>query len=451
MDAQTLFREGVLALRDQHDVALARKLLMESLQLNPDNEMAWLWLSRTTNDPAKKRLFVERALKLNPENETALALREKLTAPTAPDPALDDLRPAASVLPDAADPQVIDGLLAEAERRLAADDTEGAIENWVRALEIQADQPVAIENAVRHLFRLGYKDDAWELLRRAIDGGTTSVAIYLTAIDLARVRHEQGEADNLRERVALLPGADDELILKMVDQFVENAQTMRAVSLLEKALEQRPDSQPLLLRMGDLQEHALGRKAQAMLYYDRASRGGGSSRGAAEKALRGFTPVITDRERGSIALALREAVGFGAVYLLLGWQDAGLNLLKMGSMRWLGVALSVIGGYLLVTALSSPQQKPLAAWMGGNVPANSPPKPQPEAIMLDTEPTSSGPIHEPTHIPIIPIWLRAAFALVGIVVLVGAFMLVFTVSIQLLRHPVQPFVPAVEDLLQELE
>ena len=73
MDAQTLFREGVLVLRDQKDVARARQLLTQSLKLDPNNEMAWLWLSRTTDDPQKKLQCVERALRLNPKNEQALA------------------------------------------------------------------------------------------------------------------------------------------------------------------------------------------------------------------------------------------------------------------------------------------------------------------------------------------------------------------------------------------
>lgn len=452
MDAQTLFREGVLALRDKHDAALARKLLTESVKLNPDNEMAWLWLSRTTSNADKKREFIERALWINPENEMALALREQLSVADAREAMLDEQPSSRREPPRTTGKQTPAALLSEAERLLECGDTEAAINRWMLILDRQPDHPEAIQNAVRHLHKLGRRDDAWALVKQAIDAGTTSIPIYMTAIDLARLRREQGEADDLRERVALLPGADEALILKMVDDFTELAQPTRAADLLEKALAKHPNSPALLLRMGDLQEHALGRKAQAMLYYDRAARVGGKSRRTAEKAMHSFTPVITDRERGSFLLALREAVGFGAVYLLLGWQDAGLNLLNMGAQRWLGVGLSVIGGYLLVTALSSPQQKPLAAWLGGKVP-NPPPAlpPPPDSIRLDAEPTASGAVQEPTHIPIILPGMRALFAIVGIVVLVGAFILVFSMSIQLLRQPVQPFVPNVEDLIAVLE
>jgi len=262
-------------------------------------------------------------------------------------------RPRTLTPPTASQQKQIDGLLAEADRLVKAGDNEGAIEQWVHALEIQVDQPTAIQNAVRALYKLGYKEDANELITRAIDAGTTSIPIHMTGIDLARIEGEHGRAEELREKVALLPNADDDLIIKMVDYFVELAQPRRAVDLLGKALEAHPGSQALLLKMGDLQENTLSDSQEAVLYYERAARvkGGSKSGRAADKALRNFTPIITDRERGSIGLAAREAVGFGIVFVLMGWQDAGLNLLRMGASRWLGVLLSMLGGYLLVTAL----------------------------------------------------------------------------------------------------
>ncbi len=127
MDAQSLFRDGVTALRDQHDASRARQLLTQSLKLDPNNEMAWLWLSRTTHDPQKQMQCVERALRINPNNPQALALRAKLTPPApsanATPASMDDLRAALSqqtIMPPAAvsDQQAVDALLAEAEQRV---------------------------------------------------------------------------------------------------------------------------------------------------------------------------------------------------------------------------------------------------------------------------------------------------------------------------------------------
>jgi tetratricopeptide (TPR) repeat protein len=165
----------------------------------------------------------------------------------------------------------------------------------VRVLDMQPDHPVAIQNAVRQLFKMGYKDDANELIDNALQSGTTSIPIYLTAIDLAKVRGEPGTANNLREQIALLPTADDALILKTVDYFVEGGEILRAVDILERALTRHPDNQALLLRMADMQENLLGNKLEAHSYYNRAAqiKGGASSRqlsATAEKALKNFTP-----------------------------------------------------------------------------------------------------------------------------------------------------------------
>jgi hypothetical protein len=151
-----------------------------------------------------------------------------------------------------------------------------------------------------------------------------------------------------------------------------------------------------------------------------------------------------------MALAIREAAGFGAAFLLLAWQDAGLNLLRLGSQRWMGVGLSLLGGYLLVTALSAPQQKPIAELFGGKVPRSQPPPPKrSREIQLDAVPVTSGPVQEETHIPILPSWLRVVFAVAALLILIGAALLVLNMSIPLLRHPVQPFIPSIEDLILE--
>ncbi len=479
MDAQMLFREGITALRDKHDPLQARQLIQQSLKLNPENDMAWLWLSRTTDDPQKQLRCIERALKVNPTNAQALTLRAKLliaaqsqvnanldwrarlevvntpmliSDEAQADPIPEPAQTRTPLTPSPADQQQIARILTRADQLLAQNDVEGALENWVQVLDLQADHPLAMQKAVRYLFKLNYRDDARELIWRALEAGTTSLPIHMTAIDIARHQGDHVEADDLREKVILLPNADDDLISKMIDVFLDDGQPQRAAELLERVVALRPDSQKLLLKLGEIYEQKLGRKAESMLYYERAARLKTHSKEGkdAEQVLRNFTPIVTDRERGSIPLALREALGFGAVFLLLGWQDAGLNLLNMGSERWLGVGLSILGGYLLVTALSSPQQKPVAAWLGGHVPENRPAPPAPkQQVLYQDDMLASGAVQEPTHIPIIPPALRVLITLVGTIVLIGAFILVFSMSIQLLRSPVAPFVPSINDLLTE--
>ena len=134
----------------------------------------------------------------------------------------------------------------------------------------------------------------------------------------------------------------------------------------------------------------------------------------------------------------------------MAFQDAGLNLLQLGTGRIGGILMSIVGGYLLVTATSSPQQKPLASWLGGSVPAAKPPKPKAEkedvvaAVMGEPE-------EEATTLPIVPVGIRVLLGVVGVLLLVGAFVLVFSTALALLRNPTpKPFyVPTLEDFLQD--
>jgi len=462
MDAQALFREGILALKEARDPVKARQLLSQSLKLDPNNEMAWLWLSRTTDDPARKMQCVERALAINPVNEQALALRAKLRGalatpvPTPPPTALESADGTPKTQRDALTPaeeKQIQAYLDAAEQCRANEDDEGALEQWLNALQIQIDHPLTLQRAVRRLYELKYIEDAKELLQRAIDADTPSLSIFLTTIDVYKALGDHTAVDTLREQIVLNPDTPDDAIIKITEKLLEEIQAARAVELLEKAIAARPKSAALLMRMGDMLD-AQGRKTQSVSYYERAARlKGGKGRRAADSALSGFTPVITDVERGSIPLALREAVGVGAGFVLLAWQDAGLNLLRLSPRHLLGIGLSLVGGYLLVSATSSPQQRGVATFLGGSVPAEPEGKfkqaieikPWEEHVQLPP-----GPLQDPTQLPILPMWLRTLFGIFALVILSLAFYLVFNDSIKLLLNPVFPnYIPDIRELLSE--
>jgi hypothetical protein len=77
-DAEVLFREGVHAIDENNDIVQGRKLLIESLRLDPDNDVAWLWLARTVTNRDKQRDCLNRALKVNPSNAQARMLLRQL-------------------------------------------------------------------------------------------------------------------------------------------------------------------------------------------------------------------------------------------------------------------------------------------------------------------------------------------------------------------------------------
>jgi tetratricopeptide (TPR) repeat protein len=477
MDARTLFRDGVTAIREEKDLAKGRDLLVQALRLDPQNEMGWLWLSRTLNDPHKRLQALEKVLRINPHNEQAIQLVERIQAqltapkprpaqstaqmltvaadeeaaeaePPAPSPAPTYLEAkTAPPQPKAADQARIKALLQQGEERLAAEDVEGAIEQWVRVLELQVDYEEALGKAVRQLSRLKYMDDARELVWRALDAGTQHPSIYLTAIDIARVQGEEGVADELRLKLASLPTADDKIITRLVEYFIKRDRRSDAITVFEKSAERFPKNQALLKQYGDLLMEQ-GRPTDAMQVYQQVAKLGGSTKEGreADQVLLKHVPALSDQERGSVWLALREASGFGVLALLMAWQDAGLNLLALGPGRLVGVALSVIGGYFLITATSSAQQKPLAAMLGGvSPPPPPPPKDDFEAATIVQA--------APSQLPQIPVPLRFLIGSIGTVILAIALYLVFSTAINLTRNPdfTDVRVPTIEELIEEAE
>jgi tetratricopeptide (TPR) repeat protein len=484
MDARTLFREGVVAIRDEKDLSKGRDLLVQSLRLDPQNEQGWLWLSRTVSDPQKRLQALEKALRINPQNTQAIQLVERIQAqltapapaavrpvtattevlataaaatlmddqeedepaPTAPEPTYIEQK-TSPPQPKAGDQGRIKELLQRAEERLAAEDAEGAIEQWVRVLELQVDHEEALGKAVRHLSRLKYMDDARELVWRALDAGTQHPSVYLTAIDIARVQGEEGVADELRLKLAALPDADEKVITRLVEYFLKRDRRADAIAVFERSVERFPKNQAMLKQYADLlMEQA--RPNDAMRVYEQVARlGAGTQAGKeADKKLLTMAPGLGDKERGSVLLAVREAAGFGVLALLMAWQDAGLNLLALGPARWFGVILSVLGGYLLITATSSAQQKPLASMLGGVVPPPPPPpKDDFEAATLVQA--------QPTQLPQITLPLRLLIGAIGSTILVIALYLVFSTSVNLTRNPdfTDVRIPTIEELLEDAE
>lgn len=470
MDARMLYEDGVEAIRS-HDLETGRRLLLQSLRIAPDNDMAWLWLSRALSSPDRQAEALRRALAINPDNrkaqDTLARLQAQTTTPhTEPhhDPTPPTRRTStllvvpktttttmAAVQTGAADPHCqeqpgiptpdsrqqdqIAALLKKAVAFSAAGDSSGMLQQYVRVLKIQPDHSVAMREAVRLLVKTNAREDARRLVWHALDQGTVNPSIFLTAIDFARLDNNPAQVDDLRRRLIALPTTDDELVKKLAGDYIREGERDKAEALLRAAVDHHPYNQPLLMALGDYLEQA-GRRSDAVRFYDRAAKlGVGTKVGKeADKRLANYAPVLTDRERGSLLLALREAVAFPAFYLLLAWQDAGLNLFRLDFAHVLGIALSFVGGYLLVTATSSPQQARLTRLLGGETPAVSP---------LDElgEARRGQAVQEPSRLLILPELVRWGLGMVGVLVLLIAFWLVFSSSIQLLFDPISPLIP----------
>jgi hypothetical protein len=76
--------EGAVAVQEGRKAA-AQELLMKVIELDEQNEQAWLWLSGAVNDPSDQQIALENVLALNPNNREAQAglrwLQQQTTAP----------------------------------------------------------------------------------------------------------------------------------------------------------------------------------------------------------------------------------------------------------------------------------------------------------------------------------------------------------------------------------
>ena len=81
--ADRKLKEGIVALKAARKVA-ARHLLKESVNLDPSNWKAWLWLSRSVENEEEQVACLEKSLELNPNNELAQQELAVLRPPPKP-------------------------------------------------------------------------------------------------------------------------------------------------------------------------------------------------------------------------------------------------------------------------------------------------------------------------------------------------------------------------------
>jgi len=435
MDAQQYYIRGVAAIK-QSDMVNGRNLLLQSLKLDKNNDKAWIWVAQTLAEPDKKLQCAERALAINPQNVDALKLKQSISQ-----------SPKQKRQKETSNRQKITLLMREAETLVKTNRRPEAVDKWVAVLDIQSDHEEAMKHAVEYYMGRDMVEEVQELLYRAVDDGTENATLLLSARDFAEQQRDVHRLDALNEIIVSKEWVTSKRILKITEGYVKQELFDNAIRILQNGLKTKPNDTLLLNRIAELHE-LTGRSNLALQYYERVANQDVRSKigKEADKRLSQGVPIMTDRERGSVWLAWREVWGVFLLFFLLAFQDSGLNFIEMGAGRWMGVLLSLVGGYLFISATSSPQQAPLAKILGGRLPEDNPKSPQrklnPFATMLtqmgieiNEEDFYAGPIHEPTRLPIIPSWIRLVFGFSGCLMLIFAFYLVLPTAIGLLGLP----------------
>lgn len=418
MQSTDLLQQAVTALRSG-DHAHGQRILRQMLKRNPNNDVAWVYLARVETDVSHKRAYLKSALKVNPDNVAARVALSRLAGRAAVQPTRKSGRPAQ---PTQSPTRQINHHLDRARRHKQAYFLEDAIREWVAVLALQVDHEEALLGATRALRVLGYPEDAEELLRRAMNAGSDRPYVYAEALVLAHEKRDWYTVEALRDRLLALPDIDDATVLHTLDTyFASEYEADQIIRHLRRIVDRRPDSQALLIRLGDCYE-AQGEQAAALVHFNRAASLGRNRE--AEQRLAAYPPILTDRERGSTLLALREAFGFTVFYFFLAWQDARLDLLNMNPLHVTGIALSLPGAYLLVTATSSPQQGWLANKFGRSAPSHA-------SQSYLTRQGKGKTLSEVSRLPHITGWMQVLLLVGGAALLLFAFWLVFGDTIQL--------------------
>lgn len=89
MDVDQLLAEGIGAAKAR-EVDRARELLLQVVEIDEENESAWLWLSGLMPSKQDRRVCLENVLTINPDNEMARKGLERLGPPAAEEMAAPD-------------------------------------------------------------------------------------------------------------------------------------------------------------------------------------------------------------------------------------------------------------------------------------------------------------------------------------------------------------------------
>jgi len=104
----------------------ARDLLIELVEVDPRNEMAWIWLTGLVDSPEDRMIACENVLTINPANEK---IRTHLA----------ELQRLQSSLHQGKNDADAAGLLSQAKQHAAQNDVDGALKLAVQAVEKQRD------------------------------------------------------------------------------------------------------------------------------------------------------------------------------------------------------------------------------------------------------------------------------------------------------------------------
>lgn len=427
-------QQAVERLRDQYPEAEPRPL----------RELVQRPRTRTSQQTAVRSSVVMPA---EPLADASLITVESVAAPassppsTRPNEALRDRsKPHNPLAAHRADRRAA-GLLVIAGQKRDAGDLSGALEIYRDVLRGDPTHAEALAESVRILSRQRRLSEASDWVAYAIQAGNRDPAAY---VSLAELRLLQGGGDPWEPLLAMrqLPGLNPHHMLGAASVYWKHGRLRESLEALHAAEKMAPVDTTVLMRLAKAYEE-LGYQDRSEQYLKRIVDQGTRSQveQEAEDLLLERNPHIPRHVQVSMLYALREVFGIGIFFVLIAILDAGVSIAEISLAGWSGVLLSLVGGYLLVSATSSPAQRVFQRFL--TQPVVQSPQPAIQAFLPGGATVEDAPM--------LPVELRYVLGTIGAAMLVVAVVLVLHNSLaataQTLRVVSAGHVP---DFLQEI-
>lgn len=316
--------------------AEALRMLQHVVQSEPDNEQAWLWIARVSTSRDQRHRALLRVLDINPENATAKRVLEQQFGGHGP-----GVR------------DHINNLLADATFET---DPRRAEALYEKVLDLDPISHEALDGILPLYRKAGVWARGFRMLDRARQHAPNDETIIRHTIHFGLLSNDLDYLRGLDEIWMTSPHVKVEELVSAAKRFANDKQFDVVAALLERGSEIDPQNQTVLF--------GLMRAYQVLHRFDDAKRIQKQIADVDAKSKIGKSmmetlldedPYVPLATRESTFIAVRELVGLLIPIGMLVILD---NRLGFGGIETLlAILTGVLGGYLLVSATSSHEQK----------------------------------------------------------------------------------------------
>jgi tetratricopeptide (TPR) repeat protein len=387
-DSNDLLKQGIAAARAGRTDE-ARQKLMRVIELDEQNEQAWLWLSGVVESNADRRLCLENVLTLNPANTAAqkgLRLlderaprmrRERCPHCKADLPATGNFcaachQPVLIACPNCRDyAEIVTrkchhcgfplgdyhdhnnyylGLADAYQEHNSYPLAEWALEQ----VTLGVPDAAALLRMADLYLRLGKTERASEFYRQASERDPRNATPYLKLADLYRQQDRLEDVQQVYQAALRHLPEDPAILLAWAHTLADRRVAIpEAINLLERAVKQRPadaEAQLLLARLYNRSDNVV----LAAAHYRRVTALAAPESSLAQEAQRELT-LLRHAEPDGWGEFTRHTLGLMLCPILAALANAQLSPLKIDLLSWVLLSLALCASMLWVSSADMPR------------------------------------------------------------------------------------------------